>query len=138
MNELFFLNKINFLLNNIMTESNNLTFSKLDYTNKPEIRMIDSDNILTIERLQKGGHKNNSYYTYNYDSIQCKIINYIKMFIYIIDIKTIIDNSRPDTQISQKQIIGGDNNKKNIVRLYNCYVLSQDQNDLSYKIKKIR
>jgi hypothetical protein len=53
MNELFFLNKINFLLNNIMTESNNLTFSKLDYTNKPEIRMIDSDNILTIERLQK-------------------------------------------------------------------------------------
>jgi hypothetical protein len=27
--------------------------------------------------------------------------------------------------------------EKNIVRLYNCYVLSQNQNDkLSYKIKK--
>lgn len=36
-----------------MTELKNITFSKLDYTNRPETIMTDSDNILTIERLQK-------------------------------------------------------------------------------------
>jgi hypothetical protein len=38
-----------------------------------------------------------------------------------------------------KTLKGGNNNKilkKNIVRLYNYYLLSQDQNNLSYKIKK--
>jgi hypothetical protein len=102
-----------------MNESKNITFSKLDYN----YTIMTDNNILKIEKLQNGGHKNNNYYTYYHDSIQCIIINHIK---------TIVDelNLNSDTQI-----IGG-NNKKNIVRLYNCYVLSQNQNDLSYKIKK--